>query len=35
MITRVTPIFFVGEFEHLTLVCNTCGYTKQLEVRHS
>jgi RNase P subunit RPR2 len=35
VITRITPVLFVGEFEHLTLICKTCGFAKHLKVKHS
>jgi RNase P subunit RPR2 len=35
VITRITPVLFVGEFEHLTLACKTCGFTKKLTIEHN
>jgi RNase P subunit RPR2 len=33
VIARITPVLFVGEFEHLTLVCETCSFAKQLKIK--
>jgi hypothetical protein len=33
VIVRVTPLLFGGEFEDLTLLCKTCGFTKMLKIR--
>jgi RNase P subunit RPR2 len=35
VITRITPVLFVGEFEYLTLACKTCGATKELTIKRS
>jgi len=35
VITRITPVLFVGEFEYLTLACKTCGFTKELKIKRS
>jgi hypothetical protein len=35
VVTRITPVLFVGEFEHLTLVYKTCGFAKHLKIKHS
>jgi C4-type Zn-finger protein len=35
IITSITPVLFVGEFEYLTLACKTCGFTKEIKVKHS
>ena len=35
VITRITPVFFVGEFEYLTLACKTCGFRKELKIKRS
>jgi hypothetical protein len=35
MEARITPVLFVGEFEHLTLACKTCGFTKKLTIEHN
>jgi len=33
VITRITPVLFVGEFEYLTLACKTCRFTKEVKMR--
>jgi len=33
VIVRVTPVLFGGEFEDLTLLCKTCGFTKMIKIK--
>ena len=35
VIIHITPIFFVSEFEELTLACKKCGSTKILKIKRS
>jgi hypothetical protein len=35
VITRITPVFFIGEFEYLTLACETCSFTKEIKIKRS
>jgi hypothetical protein len=35
IISRVTPVLFGSEFEELTLVCKTCGFTKKIKLKRS
>ena len=34
-IARVTPVLLGSEFEELTLVCKTCGFTKKIRIKRS
>jgi len=34
-IARVKPVLFGSEFEELTLVCKTCGFTKKIRIKRS
>jgi RNase P subunit RPR2 len=35
VVARVTPVFFGGEFEELTLACKSCGSTKKIKIKRS
>jgi RNase P subunit RPR2 len=35
VVARVTPVWFGGEFEELTLACKSCGFTKKIKIKRS
>jgi C4-type Zn-finger protein len=35
VITRITPILFAKEFEELTLLCQTCDFTKKVKIKRT
>jgi predicted RNA-binding Zn-ribbon protein involved in translation (DUF1610 family) len=35
IVTRVKPLLFGGKFEDLTLVCDACGFTKEIRIERS
>lgn len=35
VIARITPIFFGGEFEYLTLACAKCDFTERVKIKRN